>query len=70
MIGHTRTDLSSQSVSFWPVGAYYIVYRPQQHPIEIVRILHGARDIPSILKLGYFIVPGASHVLAAGVIGT
>jgi toxin ParE1/3/4 len=30
---------------FVPIGNYLIFYRPTQERIEIVRILHGARDI-------------------------
>ena len=32
----------------FPVGSFLIFYRPTNRGIEIVRILHGARDIESI----------------------
>ena len=47
--GHTRPDLTDQPVRFWPVYYYLIVYDPEKRPIEIVRVLHGARDIRDIL---------------------
>ena len=47
--GHERSDLTRKPVLFWPVGAYLIVYNPAASPIEIVRVLHGARDIAAIL---------------------
>jgi len=48
-MGHTREDLTSLPVRFWTVGVYLVIYRPDTRPIEIVRILHGQRDIPTIL---------------------
>jgi toxin ParE1/3/4 len=33
----------------WVVGSYVIFYRPVGATIKVVRILHGARDIPAIL---------------------
>jgi plasmid stabilization system protein ParE len=48
-IAHTRQDLTSRPVLFWPVGAYLIIYNPKSKPLEIVRVLHGARDVPGLL---------------------
>jgi len=28
---------------------YLIVYDPDKRPLQIIRILHGARDLPSVL---------------------
>jgi plasmid stabilization system protein ParE len=47
--GHARADLTSKSVRFWPVGAYLVVYREYSNSIQIVPVLHSARDVPSIL---------------------
>jgi plasmid stabilization system protein ParE len=47
-IGHKREDLTPKAVLFWPVGSYLIVYRAQPS-IEIVRVLHAARDVGSLL---------------------
>ena len=49
-LGHTRRDLTSQPVRFWPVYSYLIVYRPDSRPLEIARILSGYRDIAELLK--------------------
>lgn len=43
------TDLASESLRFWPVYSYLIIYRPNSEPIEVVRVLHGARDISAIM---------------------
>ena len=51
--GHQREDLTSLPVRFWllqPYRNYWIVYDPAAKPIQIIRILHGAREISSILK--------------------
>jgi antitoxin ParD1/3/4 len=47
--GHTRKDLTDLPVLFWPVGSYLIVYDPEKRPLEILRVLHGARDVETIL---------------------
>jgi antitoxin ParD1/3/4/toxin ParE1/3/4 len=49
-MGHTRDDLTSLPLLFWPVGAYLILYRPQALPLEIVAVVRGARDIPQIIE--------------------
>lgn len=48
-IGHLRRDLASEPLRFWPVYSYLIVYRPDARPIEVVRVIHGARDVARLL---------------------
>ena len=48
-IGHRREDLTDKPVLFWPAGSYLIIYNPARKPIEVVRVLRGARDVPSLL---------------------
>jgi len=48
--GHVRDDLTSRPVKFWPIYSYLIVYDPETKPVEIVRVLHGMRDLEGILK--------------------
>jgi plasmid stabilization system protein ParE len=50
--GSTRTDLTPLPVRFWvvqPYSKYLIVYDPSKHPLRVIRILHAARDLPSVL---------------------
>jgi len=47
-IGHTREDLTDQPVVFWPVGSYLIIYDPQTKPLSVVRVVHGAREVPRL----------------------
>ena len=48
--GHAREDLTSRPVKFWPVYSYLIVYDPEAKPVQIVRVLHGMRDVEEILN--------------------
>lgn len=48
-IGHTRHDLTGQPVRFWPVRSYLVVYKADSRPLEIVRVVHGARDLTRLL---------------------
>lgn len=46
-------SLAVQGVRSWPVrgfGSYLIFYRAVADGIEIVRFVHGARDIPRLLE--------------------
>ncbi len=49
-IGHTRDDLTELPMKFWPVYSYLIVYDPDSSPIQIIRVLHGMRDVEEILN--------------------
>jgi len=33
-----------------PYSNYRIVYDPESKPLDVIRILHGARDLPSVLR--------------------
>ena len=48
-LGHVREDLPVPSLRFWAVGSYLVVYLAAK-PIEIVAIVHGARDVPSVVN--------------------
>ncbi|MGA9543600.1 MAG: type II toxin-antitoxin system RelE/ParE family toxin [Candidatus Sulfotelmatobacter sp.] len=47
-MGRSRPELATDLRSF-PVGRYVIFYVPTPKGVEIVRVLHGARDIESVL---------------------
>ena len=50
LIGHRRTDVKNPAYLFWVVYSYLIVYRPETKPLQIVRIIHGARDLRKVLR--------------------
>jgi antitoxin ParD1/3/4/toxin ParE1/3/4 len=47
--GHWRKDLTDESVRFFAVYSYLIVYRPETKPLEVAAILHGSREVEQIL---------------------
>ena len=48
--GHVREDLTSLPAKFWPIYSYLIVYNPETKPVQILRVLHGMRDVEGILN--------------------
>jgi toxin ParE1/3/4 len=48
-IGREREELAPGIRSF-PAGRYLIFYRPIADGIEIVRVLHGSRDVDTIIS--------------------
>lgn len=48
-MGHLRQDLADETLRFWGVHRFLIVYRPEMRPVQIVRVLHSARDVQAIL---------------------
>jgi len=52
LAGRTRNDLTQLPVRFWvlhPYSNYFIVYDPEKKPLQIIRVVHGSRDLPSVL---------------------
>ena len=50
-IGHTREDLvSGRPMKFWRLYKYLIIYRVDRTPIEVLAIVHGARDVASLMR--------------------
>lgn len=45
-----QMDEYSPGLRAWPVGNYVIYIRPSDDGIEVVRVLHGARDARAIFK--------------------
>jgi plasmid stabilization system protein ParE len=53
LIGREQTDLAESPLRFWvvhPYKSYLIVYDPTTRPLGIIRILHGARNLPFIVE--------------------
>ncbi len=50
LIGHFREDLADRRQRFFLVYSYLIVYRPESRPMQVLRVLHAARDIRELLK--------------------
>lgn len=48
-MGRHREELAAELRSF-PVDNFVIFYRPMDGGIEVVRVLHGARDLPPLFE--------------------
>ena len=48
-VGRQRKDLGAQLRSL-PVKSYVVFYRLKEDGVEIVRVLHGARDFPPLFE--------------------
>ena len=46
--GRAREELAPGVRSF-PVGNYVVFYRPDKTGVTVIRVLHGARDLPRLL---------------------
>ncbi|PYT56309.1 MAG: type II toxin-antitoxin system RelE/ParE family toxin [Acidobacteria bacterium] len=53
LAGRIREDLTALPLRFWlvqPYRNYWIVYNPETKPLQVIRIIHGARDLPPLLR--------------------
>jgi plasmid stabilization system protein ParE len=48
-LGHLRQDLADEPLRFYAAWSYLVIYRPSD-PVEIVRVVHGARDVERLLR--------------------
>ncbi|MBL0933896.1 MAG: type II toxin-antitoxin system RelE/ParE family toxin [Rhizobiaceae bacterium] len=46
-LGRLRPDIAADA-RFLPIGNYVVLYRLDGQTIEIVRVVHGARDVTSL----------------------
>lgn len=49
-IGQHRKDVADPRYRFWTVSPYVIVYDPDTSPLQIIRVIHGHRDMPTVLE--------------------
>jgi plasmid stabilization system protein ParE len=52
-VGHSCAGITTRFLRFWTLvrySNYTLVYRPDTKPVEIVAVLHGRRNITSILR--------------------
>jgi plasmid stabilization system protein ParE len=50
-IGHWCEELADKRHLFFLVYSYLMVYRHETKPLQIIRVLHAARDVQSIVCL-------------------
>lgn len=49
-IGHRRIEVGDPAVRFWVVFAYVVMYRVTDR-VEIMHVVHGARDLSDFLGI-------------------
>ena len=49
-IGHLRPDLTPKMSDSGRCSRYLVIYRPDTKPLEIVRVLHGKRNVRRLLE--------------------
>jgi plasmid stabilization system protein ParE len=47
--GKIRPEYAPPYIRFWPAGDYVILYNPSSIPVEIIAILHGARNLSELI---------------------
>jgi len=47
--GHTRKDLTSRPVLFFPMCSFLVVYLPETKPVRVMAVLRGRRDVRRVL---------------------
>ena len=57
VIGRERPDAQA-SVRSFPVAPHVILYRPTDRGVRVLRVVHGARDLPRALREGATEEPG------------
>ena len=53
LAGRTREDLTGLPLRFWVVQPYrnhWVVYDPERSPLQVIRIIHAARNVSEILR--------------------
>ncbi|HVT79692.1 MAG TPA: type II toxin-antitoxin system RelE/ParE family toxin [Phycisphaerae bacterium] len=49
-LGHRREELTVRDVRFYLVNRYFIVYRIDRAPINILRVIYASRNVKKALK--------------------
>jgi plasmid stabilization system protein ParE len=44
-LGHFREDVLDRRYRFWAVHSYLVAYRWDVTPIQVIAVVHGARDL-------------------------
>ena len=49
-MGHHREELADARHRFWTVYSYVIAYRDQIRPVQVIAIIHGARQLEAFFQ--------------------
>lgn len=48
-IGTRKPHLTDSTVRWWPVFRFLVMYNAERSPIDVLRVVHSARDLPGLL---------------------
>jgi len=49
-LGHHREDLADPRHRFWTVFSYVTAYRDETSPLQIIAVVHGARQLEAFFQ--------------------
>lgn len=49
-IGHHKRPVTGETLRWWPVFRFLVVYDPAAEPLTVLRVLHGARDLSRVFR--------------------
>ena len=49
-MGHHREDLADSRHRFWTIYSYVIAYRRETKPLQIIAVVHGARQLEAFFQ--------------------
>jgi plasmid stabilization system protein ParE len=49
-MGHCRKDICDEPVRFWAMYSYLVVYREHTKPLQVLRVVHGARRLRGFVE--------------------
>ncbi len=49
LLGHKRDDLADESLRVFKVFSHLVIFRPDTVPVQIIRVIHGARDLRRLM---------------------
>ena len=49
-VGHKHEHILADELRVWNVYDYLIIYRPNTSPLEVVRVVHGGRDMHRLFR--------------------
>jgi plasmid stabilization system protein ParE len=49
-MGHQRADVKNPRYRFWLVHSYLIGYFPDTKPLQVVRVVHAARNLKRLFR--------------------
>jgi len=52
-VGHIRDDLGDESLRVFSVFSFLVIYRPETRPVQVIAVVHGARDMPAAIEDRY-----------------